>query len=328
MKRNKTSKSILLFIGILVSLGGFLGYRLLQKNEIEITSNAINADVIIDKSFYGKTPLTLHLKPGVYDIQISKQGFVKKRASVPISEETKQIRLNLLKGFRYIPAGRYMFGNTWKQLKGFYLSETEVTNELYLEFLQETGNNQPYFYDDERFNSPELPVIGTSYEDAILFTKWYSEKTGYRCRLPYEYEWEYAANGRKGEYVFPWGNTEKISGMYMANYHPFDFKLRKLLPINIDGFQYLAPPRSFPAGNNGLFDMGGNAFEWVLDTLTRTSDYPDLNLKKTPTEFIRIVKGGSWNFNQRLMEISSHVFVDGRIRRGNNGIRLLIEKEN
>jgi len=77
---------------------------------------------------------------------------------------------------------------------------------------------------------------------------------------------------------------------FLANYHPYDFTIDKLLPINIDGFQFTSPSKSFPSGINNLYDMGGNSFEFVLDTIWKKSDYHDMNLVVTPDSLIRIVR--------------------------------------
>lgn len=45
------------------------------------------------------------------------------------------------------------------------------------------------------FNAPSdfHPVMCVSHKDALAYTAWLSEKTGYQYRLPSEAEWEYAA---------------------------------------------------------------------------------------------------------------------------------------
>lgn len=326
MKKNKPALFTTLILSLIIISTLVFGYQKWSFKNVEITSNAIGADVIINKKFAGKTPFQTNLPEGSYSIGLSKKGYVVKYETIQVNDSFKSYSISMLEGFRYIRRGSYTFNTKPISVKGFYLAETEVSNKLYLEFCEETGYKLPYYVNKEQFSGDDKPVLGVSYDDAVMFTRWYSERTGYKCRLPYESEWEYAANKGNLASIYPWGSEEKSGFQYMGNYHPYDFIMDQLLPINIDGHQFTAPSKSFPPGNNNLYDMGGNVFEFMLDSNINIERYPDLNLVKTPNHLIRIVKGGSWNFNQKLMTVKSHVFVNGSIPRGNNGIRLLIEK--
>ena len=96
-----------------------------------------------------------------------------------------------------------------------------------------------------------LPVSWVSWNDAIAYTKWLSENTGKRYRLPSEAEWEYAARaGTKTRYS--WGNNK---GINLANGRAYS-----------KGGQWkLVPVGSFPANPWGLHDMHGNVIEVVQD---------------------------------------------------------------
>ncbi|WP_228850385.1 formylglycine-generating enzyme family protein [Aegicerativicinus sediminis] len=145
------------------------------------------------------------------------------------------------------------------------------------------------------------PVVQIAFEDAMAYAKWAGK------RLPTEAEYEFAAqNGMDGK-PFAWGDELTPSGDYLANYFqgnfPYDDK-------GEDGFKGLAPIKSYPPNNYGLYDIIGNVWEW-------TSDYyrPDTymiylkgksNLCKNPTgpessydpydpyAEKRVVKGGSF----------------------------------
>ena len=326
MKKNKSALFTTLIISTLILIALYFTYEKYTFKNVEIVSNADGADVIIDRKFAGKTPFKTNLSPGKYLIGLSKKGSVVKYETIIVEEIFKSYRILMLEGFRYIKRGSYLFNEKPVSVKGFYLADTEVSNQLYLEFCNETGHKLPYYADKEVFVGNDKPVLGITFEDAVIFSQWYSDRTGYKCRLPYEFEWEFAANKGNLASLYPWGSEEKAGFQYMGNYHPYDFVMDQLLPINIDGHQFTSPSKSFPAGNNQLYDMGGNVFEFMLDSNITKESHPDLNLVKTPPNLIRIVKGGSWNFNQKLMLVKSHVYVNGSIARGNNGFRLLIEK--
>jgi formylglycine-generating enzyme required for sulfatase activity len=326
LKKNKTALFSTITFSLILIYALIFAYQKFTFKNVEIISNAVGADVIINKKLAGTTPYILSLPRGTYTIGLSKKGYVVKYKTIEVEDTFKSYSISMVEGFRYIKRGSYIFNDKPMSIKGFYLAEAEVSNKEYLEFCNETGQELPFYWDRPQLMGDDQPALGVTYEDAVLFTRWYSKRTGLKCRLPYEFEWEYAANKGDLASIYPWGSEEKAGFQYMGNYHPYDFSMDQLLPINSDGFQFTAPSKSFPAGNNHLYDMGGNVFEFMLDSNINIERYPDLNLVKTPNNLIRIVKGGSWNFNQKLMVVKSRLFVDGSNPRGNNGIRLLIEK--
>lgn len=133
--------------------------------------------------------------------------------------------------------------------KPFAMSKYPVTFEDYDRFADETGRDLP---SDEGWGRGNRPTINVSWDNAVAYCEWLSRETGGCYRLPTEAEWEYAARaGTKTAYW--WG---KKIGHNRANCLDCGSQW--------DGKQ-TAPVGSFAANPFGLYDMAGNAWEWVQD---------------------------------------------------------------
>ena len=132
------------------------------------------------------------------------------------------------------------------RVDSFYIDRYEVTNAQYAAFCEETGHPYPEFWGMDVYKSsleyPDHPVVGVTWSDAKAYADW----KGFR--LPTEAEWEYAARGGLAGMNYPNGNVMDSS---LANYYPTQEMALKV--------------GSYPANGYGLFDMSGNALEWVWD---------------------------------------------------------------
>ncbi|WP_417368178.1 formylglycine-generating enzyme family protein [Flavobacterium beibuense] len=145
------------------------------------------------------------------------------------------------------------------------------------------------------------PVVQIAYADAVAYAEWAGK------RLPTEAEWEYAAQAGNKEANYAWGSELNPGGVYMANFFQGDFPYNN---TNADGFNTLAPVKSFPANAYGLYDMIGNVWELTSDWYrpdtyssykkgddsccrnpTGPKDSYDPNEPYTPK---RVIKGGSF----------------------------------
>jgi sulfatase modifying factor 1 len=100
------------------------------------------------------------------------------------------------------------------------------------------------------------PVVQIAYDDAVAYAKWAGK------RLPTEAEWEFAARGGLTGNLYAWGNEFKPGGKHMANTYQGEFPVKNTAE---DGFAGIAPVKSFPANGYGLYDMGGNVWQWCSD---------------------------------------------------------------
>jgi sulfatase modifying factor 1 len=114
-------------------------------------------------------------------------------------------------------------------------------------------------------NRSRLPVVQVSWTDAAAFCAW---RGG---RLPSEAEWEVAAQGTGvgRTALFPWGSelVSPADGARRCNTYQGRFPDK---PVVTDGFEFLAPVDSFgPQNEYQLYNMIGNAWEWVSDWFQR-----------------------------------------------------------
>jgi formylglycine-generating enzyme required for sulfatase activity len=143
------------------------------------------------------------------------------------------------------------------------------------------------------WNSPgfaqtdDHPVVGVSWNDAVAFCEWLSQKEGKSFALPTEAQWEFCCRASKPT-RFTGGNDDKVLdqlGWYGAN---------------AKGMTH--PVGQKTANNWDLCDMHGNAWEWCADwyapTYDRAQRYNPTGPKSgTPMGGSgpqRVVRGGSW----------------------------------
>ena len=187
----------------------------------------------------------------------------------------------------------------------FAIGKYEVTNGQFKKFKphHDSGANEGSSLDGDK-----QPVVNVSWEDAVAFAKWLSEKTGQTYRLPTEAEWEYAARAGTITSRF-WGNNLDEACKY-ANVA--DLTAKKLRPqwttfFCNDGYVVSAPVGTFMPNGYGLYDMLGNVWEWCEDVYNSeayTKLPKDSPVYEGSGEY-RVMRGCGWS-NGPLGIRSSH----------------------
>jgi formylglycine-generating enzyme required for sulfatase activity len=131
----------------------------------------------------------------------------------------------------------------------FLIGLYEVTYAQYDRFARATGRRLP---DDFGWGRGDRPAVGVSWPEAVAYTEWLSRQTGKPYRLPSEAEWEFAARGG-GRSSFWWGFAPE-AGRAVCFDCGSQWDNRSTAPVG-----------RFAPNPYGLFDITGNAQEWVAD---------------------------------------------------------------
>jgi sulfatase modifying factor 1 len=171
------------------------------------------------------------------------------------------------------------------------------------------------------------PVLCVSWTDAQAYVAWLSRKTGHHYRLPSDAEWEYAERAGGPNTAFWWGEKLDDSCLY-ANLADLDAPYPTWLPAKChDGFATSAPAGFFRPNAFGLYDMAGNAWEFLQDCAHEgyTAEAPTDGSawEGGGCGALRLRRGGS--FDHGAAEIGSATFrlaQDIAVRKGNSGFRI------
>ena len=221
-------------------------------------------------------------------------------------KKTAKLEKQLVGTFVEVPAGHYTIrnsnGDTTKvTVAGFRMLETEVTNasyNLFLEDLKAQGRMSdyekakvdttrnilvtPYFTHPICSPYPQYPVSRVSYDGAMLFCQWLTEKMGgdWEYTLPTKEQWKYAARAGNPLRHF---SAYSMDTPYLTNYNgkPLynylnlgdeyiamqEGKYVVLLNNNDLNYSRSYPVHvySFHPNGLGLFNMCGNVAEMVYE---------------------------------------------------------------
>ena len=192
------------------------------------------------------------------------------------------------------------------RLSNFSMSKYAVTVAEFRRFVAATG----YQTDAEKGGNTENwrhgvsgsvrpqseenhPVVHVSWNDAVEYCRWLSEKTGKSYRLPTEAEWEYACRAgsrtsfNTGENLTT--NQANYDGNYPYNNNPKGVYRQNTVAVN-----------SFAPNAWGLYNMHGNVWEWCSDLFAGTY-YDECKAQGTvsnpqgpATGSFRVIRGGCW----------------------------------
>jgi len=254
----------------------------------------------------------------------------------------------------YVPAGEFVMGNSAEDasencqkvesdckelsfkdespphtvfLDGFWIDQTEVTNEMFVKFLNSVSQStiidgdgsvlydnhfiydlncltcsdwkEQISWDGKRFTvTPDYekhPVVLVSWYGASNYCRWADR------RLPTEAEWEKVASWNEIEqekFVYPWGNV--FDGQRL-NFCDRNCSYERSDKTADDGYKDTAPVGNYLSGASsyGALDLAGNVSEWVADWFSidyySTSPYINpLAVSPLGLDDMHTIRNGSW----------------------------------
>jgi eukaryotic-like serine/threonine-protein kinase len=278
------------------------------NGSVKITSAPGGATVILNGKDLGQTPLVIEeVKPGDVTYELRLAGY--KPSSVSGKVEPQQqtfLAARLEKSVGPAPGQPFTnsLGMKFVPLGDIQISIWETRVQDYEAFCRATGR---HFESADFPQTATDPAVKVSWFDAMAFCKWLTEKEHdenliedrQAYRLPTDLEWSMAvglvnesggtpeARDGKIKNEFPWG--KQWPPPYDAGNYPAASGRRR------GGTK---PVGSFKPNSLGLYDLGGNVWEWCLDTYKggRSATSRDWG----------VLRGGSWATSNRLEMQSSY----------------------
>lgn len=262
----------------------------------------------------------------------------RRQAATGMVEKTMELGHGLTMKLVRIPVGEFVMGDAEGEVderpltrvvtaRAFWMGAYEVTNEQY--HLFDPAHRSGCF--TKRYpgpdgpglslDGPKQPVVRVSWQQALAFCRWLSQRTGMQFTLPTEGQWEYAcragsatplsygavgadfskhANLADKALSIPPGNTGGLESNITAHKGEGVF-LSSISGGNIpcdarfdDGAVATAQVGRYQANAWGLYDMHGNVAEWTLSTY---SPYPyrgEDGRDEPNLEGRKVVRGGSF----------------------------------
>lgn len=232
-------------------------------------------------------------------------------ASTPVcAMDTPEIGLIFVKGGCFEMGDQYGNGGADERpvhtvcVDDFYLGTREVSEAQWLAVM---GSPPP-----SRTRGADFPVTTVNWFDANEFLSKLQGTSGLGYRLPTEAEWEYAARGGGRQWKYPGTNDPHMLGEFAC-------------------FEGSCTGDPLPGGSKrpnplGLYDMGGNVWEWVQD---RYDGYyyrqsPRSNPAGDPFGVNRVLRGGSCSSAGGQLRTSYRDYVAPEVRRDGIGFRVAL----
>jgi len=179
------------------------------------------------------------------------------------------------------------------------------------------GGCNAYKPEDQGWGRGRRPVINVSWTDANAYVAWLSKNTAKAYRLLSEAEWEYAARGRTKTPFWQGATISTAQANYDGNFTYGGGKKGEFRGRTV-------PVDSFAANPFGLYNVHGNAWQWVEDCYHEKYDGAPKDGSSWTTGDCgrRVLRGGSWVNNPWYLRAAYRYGNDPDDRNSNTGFRL------
>jgi len=298
------------------------------NGSVKITSAPGGATVSLNGKELGQTPLVIEeVKPGEVTYELRLAGY--KTTSINGKVEPQQqafLAARLEKSVGPAPGQPFTnsLGMKFVSLGEIRISVWETRVQDYAAFVQATGRR----YEPTDFQqAPTHPIVKVNWFDAVAFCKWLTEKERdehlvedrQSYRLPTDKEWSQAVGLQNEIGTTPQARDGKIKN---------EFPWGKQWPPPSGAGCYSAPQKrvgtmpvgSFKPNSSGIYDLGGNVWEWCADLYKGGTSGPARDWG--------VLRGGSWATSNRLeMQSSYRNVIDRNDRDVIYGFRCVLAPE-
>ncbi len=196
---------------------------------------------------------------------------------------------------------------TWDEFEAWYgatiaegRSDTRLAESAGLDAI--TGATPPYVPPDQGWGKEDRPAITMTHQAAVQYTRWLSQVTGRRYRLPTEAEWEYAARGgTQGPYFFDGSPRQYTERRFLNRIFGPNTEVLDSFAIHAgNGGARTQPPSEVEPNPFGLLNMLGNVKEFCLDWYSpdvfrdRADGTPVVDPQGPATGTEHVIRGGSF----------------------------------
>ena len=183
-------------------------------------------------------------------------------------------------------------------------------------------------------NRPAQPVVRVSWQRAMDFCRWLSQKTGRKFTLPSEAQWEYACRAGTdtplyyGDCATDFGKLANLADEQLLSLCRRDSPkwIPAVATVN-DGAVVTANVGRYAANAWGLYDMAGNAAEWTRSAY-RPYPYNPADGRDDPAAAgTKVVRGGSFYDRPERARSGFRLHYPAWQQVYNVGFRVMMEAE-
>ena len=176
---------------------------------------------------------------------------------------------------------------------------------------------------------PDHPVVCVQWADAVAYAAWMSNKSGQKYRLLTDAEFEWLL--RAGTSTVRWWGNGRDQACDYANVSDLTKVEIQKLPLDPattfqckDGYAFTAPVGSFKPNPFGVYDVFGNAWEWVQDCFAKTYDGAptDGSAREDGDCTERVIRGGAWHADPWYVRSAKHDWAPPELNTARVGFRL------